>query len=129
MFTQATPVPESRPRGPARPIREQGHVKGVAVRALLQWYERRSHFAGVARLYDALPLQVRAAVQPKAEALGILPSSWVPDTTYHAILDAMLDAPPCDLTRMTSEGAGAIMGATLKGVYKQLFEKLATPQL
>ena len=124
----AHPLPARRAERIVLPA-ELGHIKGVAVRALLLWYEKRKGPGSLVTLHAALPVYARSCLSPGREALGVLPSTWLPESTYHALLDAMLAAPPCDRQRMVTEGATAIMNSTLRGVHRALFEKLASPAL
>lgn len=105
-----------------------GHVKGVAVRALLLWYEREAD-PNLEHLYSSLPAWCRASVSRDRTALGILPATWVPNRNYHAFVDAMLQQNRLARSRLVEGGAHAVMDATLHGIYKSLFRKFATPSL
>jgi hypothetical protein len=106
-----------------------GHIKGARVRALLLWYEKRKGPGSLTKLFASLPVHARSFLAPEREALGVLPSNWLPESAYHAILDAMLWAPACERQRMVVEGAAAIMSSTLRGVHRALFEKLGSPAM
>ena len=122
-------VAPRRPDRPAVAATPEGHIKGAAVRALLLWYERRKGAGSLRTLYSDLPVRARASLVGSSEALGVLPSNWVPDSTFNALLDGMLVAAPCGRAQLITEGAAAIMQATVKGVHKSFFAKLATPPL
>ena len=107
----------------------EGNVKGAAVRALLLWYERRKGQGSLRTLYSDLSVRARASLVGSSDALGVLPSNWVPDSTFQALLDGMLVTVPCSRAQMISEGAAAVMQATLNGVHKSLFARLATPAM
>ena len=106
-----------------------GNVKGVAVRGLLGWYEGVRGLGSVARMYSTLPPHAQSRLSLDREALGVLPASWIAESSWHALLDAVLADAPCDRERMVGEVAAAIMSTTLRGVHRSLFDRLCTPQL
>ena len=108
---------------------DRGRVRGSAFREFVFWY---GQVHGQARL-DAIALAsglplTTSRLTLGAPALGILPSRWYPVAVVHALLDRMIEGVSIDDRRtMATEGARHVMGATLRGVYRVLFEWIATP--
>jgi hypothetical protein len=104
------------------------HTKGAAVRAFLRWHEG-SQRERVQRAAAAVPAEHRHLLDPRREALGILPSLWYPSELVHALVDdltAGLDE--SELERLAREGGRAIIKDSLGGVYKVLFNFLVSPE-
>lgn len=100
------------------------------MREILRWHERNGGRDQLAALARALPPDLRALVDPDAEALGILPSQWYPSTLAHAVLEGVFGALPRDKrAEKMRDAAHAAIRATARGVYKMVLEKLVTPEL
>jgi hypothetical protein len=105
-----------------------GHVKGITVRALVLWYASTSTNALV-KLHERRSAAARVGLDPTLQAFGILPSNWCANRAYHAIVDGIVAGAPQERQRFVRDGAAAIMDATMRGIYRSLFEKFATPAL
>ena len=104
-------------------------VRGAAFRELVCWHaaehgadQLTERVVGIAARFE------HAGLKPEAKGLGILASSWYEAPLVHALLDAMVEGlTPADQRAMAAEAASHVMTATLSGVYRMLFEWMATP--
>ncbi len=111
-----------------RPI--PGRIKGAAFREFVGWYEEELGRERLLALLREVPDDVRRALEldPARESLGILSSRWYAADAIHALLDAVLAGIDPDHRRDSiGRAADAVMLRTLRGVYRILFEWLATP--
>lgn len=105
-------------------------IKGAALVEFVRWFARDF---GTQVLVDRVallpaPLQRELGIDPSNPTLGILASRWYGSRSIGVLLDAITaEADPAEVSRMADAAANAIMGATLRGVYRLLFEWLATP--
>ena len=61
-------------------------------------------------------------------AFGVVASRWYDAGQLHALLDALVESlEPAARERLIQGGARAVMDATLRGIYKLLFDWMATP--
>ena len=110
-----------------------GNIKGAAFREFLVWYGRSkgqdlllAHVQAMATRADAALLA--RELDPRKEALGVLASQWYPAELVHALLDEVARGRSTqELEALTSEASRAVMKATLSGLYRVLFEWMATP--
>ena len=107
-----------------------GRIKGAAFREFVGWYEQELGRERLLALSREIPGEMRRALDldPARESLGILSSRWYAADAIHALLDAILAGIDADDRRDSiGRAADAVMRATLRGVYRILFEWLATP--
>jgi len=105
-----------------------GHIKGAAFRELLAWYGRTHGQDHLLSHVQAMPRALAAELDPRREALGVLSSHWYPAEVVHALLDEITRGrSPAELDALTRDASRAVMQATLSGLYRVLFEWMATP--
>jgi hypothetical protein len=111
------------------PTREvQGHIRGAAVREFLGWVADTWGGARLEAVVGRLGPEEARRFDPHAKALGVLSSTWYDAKTVHALIDSLLVGTSAEeRERIAREGADAVMGRTLRGVYKLLFDWMATP--
>jgi hypothetical protein len=104
-------------------------IKGSGIQPFLAWYAERhgaERLAGVAR---RIPPERRACFDLDDAQLGVLPSAWYPASAIHGLLDSVgLGLSPAERRELAREGARAIMGSNLKGVYRWLFQTMMSPE-
>jgi hypothetical protein len=105
-------------------------LKGALFRSFLLWYEHKFGRRQIAELCRGLPDQVRAALDPDREGLGILANEWYPAALAHALLDAMerlhgREAMP----GMLREGCEQMAADLFRGVYRFLLQLVGSPDL
>jgi hypothetical protein len=106
-----------------------GSIKGAALRPLVEWYVARGERARLLEAVQALPAEWRELIDAADAHLGFLPSRWYPASLAGAILDQLTAGVPRDqLTARARDGARRVMRATLRGVYKLLFDAMMTPE-
>ncbi len=105
-------------------------IKGIAFRELVVWYARRHGGDKLRQLLAALPAEQARFFDPSQEHLGILAATWYPAPVIHALLDRMTAGlEPAARAQLAQEGAQAVMGVTLRGIYAKLMAMFVTPQL
>lgn len=103
-------------------------IKGAALKEFLAWYGETRGEQEVHRVVDALPADARKWFDPDREAMGVLANAWYPAPAIHALLDRMTDGMgPAERDRFALDGSVAVMEKTLSGLYRTLFNILATP--
>lgn len=108
-----------------------GRLKGAALAEFVRWYIGEHGLDALADRVGLLPmtLQLELGLDRSNPTLGILASRWYDCRAIGVLLDAITaETPPAEYARMADAAADAVMGATLSGVYKLLFEWLATPE-
>jgi hypothetical protein len=111
-----------------RPRRQAPRIKGAAFREFLRFYATRRGADRLRADAERLPVAERAGLELDASVLGVVASSWYPARTVHLLLDAMVaDLTMLERRGLAAEGSQAVMEATLRGLYKVLFEWMATP--
>ncbi len=106
-------------------------MKGSALAEFIRWYDQQRGRDVLAAQVTILPvaLQQRLGLDRAKDSLGILASRWYDAEAIGALLDAIVaDAPPEERELMARHAAQAVMQRTLRGVYRLLFQWLATPQ-
>jgi hypothetical protein len=104
-------------------------TKGAVVREFLKWYAHQQPAGALARVYRDVPAHLRVELDPDAEALGVLPSSWYESAVIHALIEAVQQQlPPRERDAILAEGVRAGMHASAKGVYRWILRAL-TPEL
>jgi hypothetical protein len=106
----------------------RGRIKGAAFREFLAWYAKTRGDAALVRAAARLPPALRQAIDDRRPVLGVIASTWYPADLVCSLLDALtehLDAQ--GRTDLAEQGARAVMEHTLRGIYRTLFEWMATP--
>jgi hypothetical protein len=111
------------------PALARGRVKGAAFLEFVRWYERDQGRERLIAAAAGLSPPFRDALELDRDGPRILSSHWYDARAIHALLDALVDSrDAAERSRMAEEGARAIMSATLRGLYRLLFDWLATPE-
>jgi hypothetical protein len=104
-------------------------MKGAVMREFVRWYARRVPAPVLRDIWDELPDSARLALDLRAEAFGVLPSTWYDAAVFHALIDAILRrVPEAERDALLREGTRAGMEASARGVYRWVFGKLS-PEL
>jgi predicted hydrocarbon binding protein len=106
-----------------------GRIKGAAFREFIAWY---SATHGRERLHAhlaAMPKAFAAELDASSDTLGILTSQWYAAELVHALLDQIARGQSdAELHELGSAGSRAVMSATLSGLYRVLFQWMASPE-
>ena len=104
-----------------------GRIKGAAFREFLRWYGHREH-TRLTEAIERMPSHLGAVLDVGNASFGIVASSWYSAELVHALLDeitrGMTPEARLDLAQRAS---AAIMDVTLHGVFKTMFQMMATP--
>jgi hypothetical protein len=103
-------------------------MKGAGISNFLVWYVGRFGHARLRRIAEGIPEPHRAYFRTEDPTLGMLASTWYPAAAIHPLLDGFLAEHGAERGLLAREGARATMEATLKGVYRWLFESMMTPE-
>jgi hypothetical protein len=104
-----------------------GRIKGAAFGELLRWFFEHHPGRVAAAVERVAPGDLRP--DPRKPGMGILAGSWYPAPEVHALLDALVAGlPRAERTAIARAAARATMDRTLRGLYKLLFDALATPE-
>ncbi len=104
-------------------------IKGLVLREFIRWYEATRGREVALRARDALPLELRAHLDPERELFGLLAGSWYPASVASGLLESITSGlGPLQRTAMLREGIEHAVGTTLTGVYRVLFKTLVTPE-
>lgn len=105
-----------------------GRIKGAAFREFLIFYAERNGDAALADGANGVASEWRASLDPKRAALGVLASEWYPAPLVHELLDALTRGlSRDDRAALAADASRAIMNRMLRGIYKTLFQLMATP--
>jgi hypothetical protein len=105
-----------------------GSVKGEALRQFLTWYVSTFDEHRLDAIVRAMPPELSSCFEPGKPHLGVVSSSWYPAASFHHLIEDMLAGyGPEERDRLAREAAHATIEATLRGVYKFLFETMMTP--
>lgn len=108
-----------------------GRLKGAAFAEFVRWYASEHGNDALAERIAVLPatLQLELGLDRNEATLGILASRWYDCRAIGVLLDAIVaDAGREEYLALADGASAAIMRSTLRGVYRLLFEWLATPQ-
>jgi len=105
-----------------------GRIKGASFREFLSFYVVRNGEAALRSAADGIDPEWRALLDPDRPLLGVLASEWYPAVLVHALLDALTGHLSADArAELAAASARHIMNRMLRGVYKTLFQLMATP--
>lgn len=105
-----------------------GRIKGAAFREFLIWYGTRYGEAALGEGANRVDPEWRPSLDPERSALGVLASEWYPAPLVHTLLDGLTAHLSRDQrAEVAAEAARAIMNRMLRGIYKTLFQLMATP--
>lgn len=105
-----------------------GRIKGAAFREFLIWYGRTRGDDALVRAATGIEPKWRALLDESRPGLGVLASDWYPAGAVHALLDRMVASEnQHERVRLAEDGARAVMSRTLRGLYRTLFDWIATP--
>jgi|ERR1041385_957784 hypothetical protein len=111
----------------ARPV--TGRIKGAAFREFLSFYSLRYGEVSLADVTAKMDPEFHEYVDTSRPVLGVLASEWYPAAVVHSILDALTGhLSGEERTALADAGSRAIMNRMLRGVYKTLFQLMATPR-
>jgi hypothetical protein len=103
-----------------------GRIKGAAFREFVCWYGDTR--GPTALRQAALRGKVTEPLNPNHPALGVIASVWYEAEIVHRLLDGMtMGLSNTEIQALANDGSAAVMGATLRGVYRVLFAWMATP--
>jgi hypothetical protein len=106
-----------------------GRIKGAAFREFIAYYRGAHGSAALATAVTAMPGVYQRELDVRDPALGVLTSEWYPAELVHALLDEIARGKSeAELRELATAASGAIMRATLRGLYRVLFEWMATPE-
>ncbi|MFO0685339.1 MAG: hypothetical protein U0234_24985 [Sandaracinus sp.] len=107
-----------------------GKIKGTTIREILRWSQRNGGQARLRAAVSKLPPELAALVDPQAEALGALSTTWYPAPLVHGLLEGVFgDLSDEARAHAMREAAHAAVRAVARGVYKLALEKIASPRL
>ena len=105
-------------------------MKGIALRAGLQWVSRSYGMSAVEAIYESGSPELRRIIVPGLSSFGIISSSWYPLEVVAELLETIdRVTAPNDLPAHRLGLAEAVAVDNLNGVYKSLFRLIASRQL
>ena len=105
-----------------------GAIKGAAVREFIHWCYSEFGADFMAAAIVRVPASVRSQLVVQDPWLGMLASRWYDARVVHAVLGALTaDLDEERRSSMAQQASQAVMDRTLKGIYKVLFQWMATP--
>ncbi|MEJ7729725.1 MAG: hypothetical protein WKG00_10950 [Polyangiaceae bacterium] len=110
---------------------DKGHIKGVAFREFVVWFEQNHGRAQIERILELAPPTILddLDLDREREAWGIVSSRWYPVGPVHRLLDALLATrTDSERTRLAAQGTRAVADRMFTGIYKTLFGMLASPE-
>lgn len=107
----------------------EARIKGAAFREFLRFYVKTYGEAALCERSARMPAALRAQLAPEEPVLGVLHSTWYPAPLVHALLDELTrDMSDAQMRTLASKASSAVMQKTLHGLYKVLFDWMATPE-
>ena len=106
-------------------------IKGSVVHEFLRWFERQPDGAAtLKRIGASLSPEDRALVDVTAPGLGLLASQWYPSTLVNVILDGVaLGLTRVEQRALAREACRAVVPKLVRGMYRVMFDGIATPAL
>lgn len=113
------------------PASNTAKIKGAAFREFVAWYELHHHGSAVLRqTAERMPDALRALVRPDEPALGLIASRWYPAALAHTVMDGVSRGLDADArSALVRESTRAVVALMMRGVYRFLFESVASPAL
>ncbi len=106
------------------------HFKGIVLREIVPWLDRRFGEPAVRQAFASLPAQLKTNLDLTASSLGALPSAWYDARIYQHVLDTLLSTTPAtEHLELAREAGKTIVEQTFKGIYAKLFRLMASPPL
>ena len=103
-------------------------MKGAAFRELLRWYRNEYGTDALQDALNRLEPQDRDSFDPSDEFLGVFTTRWYDARLVHHLIDALVEPIVVDQrSAMAHAAAHAVMNRTLRGIYRVLFDWMATP--
>jgi hypothetical protein len=107
----------------------RGRIKGAAFREFVAYYRATYGAELLAAHVRAMPPRLAQDLDAADPALGVLTSQWYEAKVVHALLDEIArDKNEAALRELAIGASSAVMRATLRGLYRVLFEWMATPE-
>jgi hypothetical protein len=104
-------------------------IKGAAIREFLLWYAGEHGAERLPALAARMRAENRVLFDLAQRHLGVIASSWYPAPAIHELLDLMSEGlSAAQRERLVRNGAQATIAATLRGVYRLLFETMMSPE-
>ena len=108
--------------------RTAGRIKGAAFREFLIWYARTEGQPRLDAHLAACPAELQDQLSAGKPGLNVLTSRWYDAPLVHALLDEVARGRNrIELRELATAGSQAVMDATLRGLYRVLFQWMATP--
>lgn len=108
--------------------RKAGRIKGAAFREFLIWYARKEGQVRLDAHLAACPTELQDQLSAGKPGLNVLASRWYEAHLVHALLDEVARGRNrIELRELATAGSQAVMNATLRGLYRVLFEWMASP--
>jgi hypothetical protein len=104
-------------------------IKGSSMRELVLWYERRLGRDATLAIVADLPPEFERLVTRTRPALGILASTWYPSAFASHMCDRVIAGLPDEGRAMAREANRDIVPMMIRGIYKALWQTLASPEL
>jgi len=106
-----------------------GRIKGAAFREFIAYYRGTYGLSALMAAVEAMPVAQRGELDTSDLTLGVLTSDWYPAEQVHALLDEIARGKSeAAIHELTLGASRAIMRTTLRGLYRVLFEWMATPE-
>lgn len=108
----------------------EGRIKGAAFREFVLWYEEDFGRQATMACFARLPPEHQELLDLTKPAAGILASTWYPAALINTWLDIISEGWTPEHTTQICRSANAFtVPRLIKGVYRFLFESVATPSL
>lgn len=112
------------PQAPSR-----GRIKGAAFREFVAFYRASYGAEALAGHVREMPERLATELDAGDSTLGVLTSQWYEAELVHALLDEISRGKSeAALRELAVAGSRAVMRSTLRGLYRMLFEWMATPE-
>lgn len=104
-------------------------TKGAVVREFLRWYAREQPRGALRRVWEELPPDAQRELDPEAEALGVLPSTWYEAGLIVALIEAVQRQLGPSSDAVIAEGVREGIRASAHGIYRWLLHRVVTPEM
>jgi len=99
------------------------------MRELTYWYERRHGTVATIALVRDLPPVLERYIDRSRPALGLLASTWYPSALCWHMCDRVIETAHDEGREIAREAARDTVPRMIHGIYKALYETLASPEL